>query len=83
MTSHGISSEHMPAADTAAWSLLSLLLFCILCFAIAAWVLWRREKRQPPITVETTETEQGQMFGKTTPKKHLEPWERDENWWKK
>lgn len=81
MTSHGINPEYIPTADTAVWSLLALLFFCILCFAIGAWVLWRREKRRSAIIVATTE--EGQVTGKKTPKKSQEPWERDENWWKK
>lgn len=88
MTQHGIGSEHMPAVDAAAWSLLALLLFCILCLAIGAWVLWRRGKRRSRFTMESLEelhdidTSSPDGAADNRQKKTSAPWERDENWWK-
>lgn len=89
MTNHGIDSEHIPAVDAAAWSLISLLLFCVLCFAFAAWILWRREKSRSRFPMDSGDT--GKSTGQILPgdaseeiqKESRAPWERDENWWRK
>lgn len=84
MTHHGIDSEHLPAVDAAAWCLLALLLFCVLCFAFGAWVLWRRERRRTRDPGEAEEKSHRFFPDPTREASRPEnraPWERDENWW--
>ncbi len=81
MTAHGFNSEYIPAADALALSLIALLLFCLVCFAIGAWVLWRREKRCAVVSTEIRGTTQ--INYNSAPAKNRKSWERDEDWWKK
>ncbi len=86
MTHHGIESEHLPAVDAAAWSLLTILLFCVLCFVFGAWVLWRREKRRPRDPREPEHATRpffpDRPLGESQGENRA-PWEREENWWQK
>lgn len=83
--SYGRDSEHIPAADAAAWTLISLLFFCLTGFVLAAWIIARRKKRADMEAAKDLEQATDyveQSFPKNSADKPP-AWERDADWWKK
>jgi hypothetical protein len=76
----------IPASDAAAWSLVALLTFCVICFAWGAAILGRRERRilqasqEPDDHPAPIDGSPSQDFKPSRPRK---PWEREPDWWKK
>jgi hypothetical protein len=80
-----MGSRSVPAADAAALSLVFLLVFCVVCFALGAAVLGRREKRvihndTAPAAPEA-DAAAGQKDGREVAPR--QEWERESDWWKK
>ena len=73
----GAETEPTPAADAAAWTLIALLVFCVVWIAATVLIIKRRlGKQEPP--------EDFQDVVKTQPESQ-EPraaWQKPEDWWK-
>jgi hypothetical protein len=81
------TAHAVPAADTAALSLVALLFFCVACFVWGAAVLGRRE-RQVIGPAQAGSDDQPQPAGEASPPpsgpvRPRAPWERESDWWKK
>jgi hypothetical protein len=79
------STTHaVPAADTAALSLVALLFFCVACFAWGAAILGRRERQlSAPDERDPLPHPAGEAHPPAQPAPPPNPWERDSDWWKK
>jgi len=88
--SYGAWTDPFPAADVAAWILVGLLVFCISCFAVGAYVLAKRYKApgssqiqddaQPPLPSPLNPAREGD---ESRAEEGKASWERDSDWWKK
>jgi hypothetical protein len=78
-------SRSVPAADAAALSLVFLLFFCVVCFALGAAVLGRREKRMTDGSADfpTPANDRDLRTGEGQRDVRSGPWEREPDWWKK
>jgi hypothetical protein len=78
-------SRSVPAADAAALSLVFLLIFCVVCFAMGAAVLGRREKRLTREDGPSPESADEGHLGTHQGSREANPkaWERESDWWKK
>jgi hypothetical protein len=79
------TTHAVPAADTAALSLVALLFFCVACFAWGAAILGRRERE---LSAPDERDQLPHPAGKATPPpvapaQPPNPWERGSDWWKK
>jgi hypothetical protein len=77
-------SHAVPAADAAALSLVFLLFFCVVCFALGAAILGRRERNVTSgdpghSTDEMASATKGNLDKSARPPAD---WERDSDWWK-
>lgn len=71
----GAEIEPTPAADATVWSLVGLLVFCIVCFTVGGVALKRRCRKPPPLEelVDGGEREDGPANP---------AWQRPGDWWK-
>jgi hypothetical protein len=82
----GISSEYLKAADATAWFMLGLLFFCLGCFALSAWVLYRRSQKAgplPPRDPLSSDSKVSSTYSKPEEPNPSQPWEKEGDWWKK
>jgi hypothetical protein len=79
------TTHAVPAADTAALSLVALLFFCVACFAWGAAILGRRERQLSSAPDERDQLPHpaGEPPPPAQPAQPPNPWERDSDWWKK
>ena len=70
--------DHVRAMDAAAWVMIGLLFFLMLCLAYAAWRLYRRSSAKSPLD-GLESSDEGSQEG--SPRKP--DWEKDSDWWKK
>lgn len=81
-------SEAAPAADAAAWALVTLLVFCTVCFLGGALVLRKREHQTPAESENEAShshvqrPEASQKAETTDEDSKRKPWERGADWWK-
>src|SRR5688572_8466971 len=80
------TAHAVPAADTAALSLVALLFFCVACFVWGAAILGRRERKVID-SAQATSGDLPQHAGEAppphgTPTPPRNPWEREPDWWK-
>jgi hypothetical protein len=79
------ASHAVPAADAAALSLVFLLVFCVVCFALGAAILGRRERKatvQDPNEV-ADDTEPANNGRQEKSRADRPQWERESGWWKR
>jgi hypothetical protein len=76
------TAHAVPAADTAALSLVALLFFCVACFVWGAAILGRRERRVLG-PAQRASGDIPQPAGDAPPPAQARaPWEREADWWK-
>lgn len=76
--SFGTGSEPMPAVDATAWSLVALLLFCLVWIGGTVFLIRRRLRQRPLEKEEKSDVETPAGSGE----RH-QAWQKPDDWWKK